>query len=105
MTSCRIDDPSCTLPSVERPLRIAEFEHLLSKATATAAVDATTATFSFAPEALTAAAAAELASREVECCSFFSFRLDIGAERLELTVQAPRGHEPLVAALQALGSR
>lgn len=79
---------SCTLPTVEQPLRLAEFDKLFAQhLQAVTRVDRATVELMLAEEAR--ADAAELTVRESECCSFFRFEF-LPAEgdvvRLRITV-------------------
>src|SRR6187551_302297 len=65
---------ACTLPTVERPLRLAEFDALF--ATAVRQVDTlgpTHARMRLTGPAGLAATVRDLTARETECCSFFAF--------------------------------
>ncbi|GAB3758474.1 hypothetical protein [Microlunatus parietis] len=80
---------SCTLPTVEQPLRVAEFDALFADALRSVErVDAVTARLILAGEA--AGTARDLAAREVECCSFFRFEVDAADPgRIGLLVSVP----------------
>ena len=90
---------ACTLPTAERPLRVAEFDALFAEhLTSVSRVSPTTVDITLAGEA--EAAAAELTARESECCSFFRFEITPTADelvRLRIAVPATR-----VAVLDAL---
>lgn len=91
---------ACTLPTVERPVRVAAFEALLS--TCVVDVERPTAVrlrLNLTPTPDVAARVAELAAREAECCAFFTFGLTIGPEQLILDVDVPTAQ---VAVLDAL---
>ncbi|WP_406079134.1 hypothetical protein [Micromonospora sp. NBC_00858] len=68
---------ACTLPTVEQPLRLAEFDELF--ATAVRRVETLTATHArmtlIGEAGLTAAAVRDLTARETGCCSFFTFTI------------------------------
>ncbi|WP_214317547.1 hypothetical protein [Nonomuraea sediminis] len=92
---------ACTLPTEEQPLRVAEFDALFSQAVLSVTRPR--------PELLrlgltrdpeTAARSAELATRENQCCSFFTFTLTISDE-LTLDVAVPSEHVPVLDALAA----
>jgi len=51
-----------------------------------------------------AADLARLAAAEVDCCTFFDFRLHVGADGVELDVTAPDVAAPLVAGLFGVAS-
>ncbi|XVV17371.1 hypothetical protein ACQP2X_24230 [Actinoplanes sp. CA-131856] len=94
----------CTLPTAERPLRLAEFDRLFT--TAVREVErkqATHARLRLAGPAGLAAAVRDLTARETECCSFFSFTVTAepgdGGERVVLDVEVPPEHADVLAAL------
>ncbi|MGV9306250.1 hypothetical protein [Nonomuraea sp. NPDC003727] len=97
--------PSCTLPSAERPLRVAEFDALF--ADAVQRVERPGRERLLLELAFTsgnAARAAELATRENGCCSFFTFTLTIAGGGLALEVTVPAEHADVLDALQARAS-
>ncbi|SRR6266542_4918029 len=92
---------ACTLPSVEQPLRIAEFDALL--ATSLRGVQRSAGTrlrLSLDPGA--EAVARDLTARESECCSFFTFTVTQVADELHVDVEVPAAH---VVVLDALATR
>lgn len=91
---------SCTLPTVERPLREREFGALFR--TALLDVQATSperAEFTLQPAYEETARA--LAAKETSCCSFFEFTFDKTAANVVMTVQVPAAHTSVLAALVA----
>jgi hypothetical protein len=91
---------ACTLPTAERPLRVAEFDALFAEAVrAVARPDRTRLRLELDGES--AARAAGLAARESGCCSFFTFTLTIGGGATTLTVEVPGEHVDVLDALQA----
>ncbi|MFF1817808.1 hypothetical protein ACFVWG_10970 [Kribbella sp. NPDC058245] len=92
---------SCTLPTVEQPIRVAEFDDLFNAYVQGAErVDATTLRLTLAADA--EAAARDLAGRESSCCSFFGFDFIPAGDVMEMTVTVPAAH---VAVLDALAAR
>ncbi|MGC4845599.1 hypothetical protein ACLQ3F_00040 [Micromonospora sp. DT15] len=89
---------SCTLPSGQLPLRLAEFDNLF-------------ATFLLAQERLSPtellwrldpaaeATARDLIGRESSCCSFFSFTLAADTHTLRLDVRVPAAQADVLDAL------
>ncbi len=63
---------SCTLPTVEQPLRVVEFDQLFTDALLGVERAAPTV-LRLALEPAADQRARELAARESECCAFFSF--------------------------------
>lgn len=100
------EDPSwapdaCTLPTVERPLRLAEFDDLFATALrGQQRLSATALSWDLDPAAETTAR--DLADRESACCSFFAFTFRPGDGVLWLDVEVTAGY---VAVLDALAQR
>jgi hypothetical protein len=94
---------ACTLPTAERPLRVAEFERLSAQTVLrTERPEPTRLRLDLAPGPEVAARVAELAARETQCCSFFTFALTISGERLTLEVTAPAAHAGVLDGIAAL---
>ncbi|MYV98449.1 hypothetical protein [Streptomyces sp. SID3343] len=93
---------SCTLPAEEQPLRVAEFDTLFADALLGAERPGTTrARLVLDTESETLAR--NLAERETDCCSFFTFAFEHDAGgRLLMDVTVP---EARVAVLDALVAR
>jgi hypothetical protein len=87
---------ACTLPTVDRPVRQAEFSWLLARAEMSW-VDQTTLQLRLPPE--TAATVADLIVRETRCCSFFTFALIATAGKLRLDVTVPEAHADVLDAM------
>ncbi|MFI6395381.1 hypothetical protein [Nonomuraea sp. NPDC050540] len=93
---------ACTLPTAERPVRLAEFDAFFADAVQAVrrpGRELLRLELVFSPER--AARAAELSARENGCCSFFTFTLTIAEGRLTLEVAVPAVHEEVLDALQA----
>lgn len=90
---------SCTLPTAERPLRVAEFDELFGTVTEAVTRTADGVRLTLRPEPEVAARAAGLAMRETECCSFFAFTLTASAGTLSLDVTADPAHHAVLDAL------
>lgn len=94
---------ACTLPTPERPMRLAEFDDLFASAvTWQDRPDATTLRLGLTADPDVAARAANLVVRESECCTFFTFALAVTGDRLRLDVTVP---EAYTAVLDALAGR
>jgi hypothetical protein len=97
---------SCTLPTAERPLRAAEWDDLLaSAATAVRRTAAQQAAVRLRPDPAVAARAGDLAVRETQCCSFFTFGLMASGGGLELTVTVPPAQTAVLDALLEQAAR
>ncbi|MDG9675314.1 hypothetical protein [Micromonospora sp. DH14] len=92
---------SCTLPSAQQPLRLAEFDDLFATALLQQErLSPTALRWRLDPAA--EATTRDLTARESSCCSFFSFTIAADAGALRLDVQVPAAH---VAVLDALALR
>ncbi|TDD10987.1 hypothetical protein E1292_06305 [Nonomuraea deserti] len=93
---------SCTLPTAEQPLRLAEFDTLFADAVRSVArPDRTRLRLDLVLSPGNASRAAGLAARENGCCSFFTFTLTIAEGGLALDVTVPPEHVEVLDALQA----
>ena len=93
---------ACTLPTVERPTRVAEFDSLLG--TAVRGVDRigeTRLRLELEPSPEVAGRAAQLAAKETGCCSFFTFTLTADGAGVRLDVAVPDGQTDVLDALAA----
>lgn len=93
---------ACTLPTVEQPLRLAEFDALFATVTAVERRSATCATLTLSGEPGLAVRAQELADRETACCSFFGFDIaadDSDPERVRMSIAVPQEHVAVLATL------
>lgn len=80
---------SCTLPSAQRPVRIAAFEALFAHALSAHRLSDQHLRVSFADT--TEATVRDLAAREASCCSFFKFTItQAGPVVLDIEVPAQR---------------
>jgi hypothetical protein len=99
-TDCAPD--ACTLPTAERPLRIAEFDDLFrTAAVAVDRVDDRRARWSLAPDPTVPARAADLVARESLCCAFFDFTVRVSGGTATLEVAVPDEYAPVLDALVA----
>ena len=90
----------CTLPTADRPLRVAEFDDLFATAVRSVTRESNVhATFELPAELAVAATAADLTARESQCCTFWLFTLTMAGGRVMLDVRVPPGK---VAVLDAL---
>ncbi|MCU7729332.1 hypothetical protein ODJ79_36925 [Actinoplanes sp. KI2] len=95
---------ACTLPTAERPLRLAEFDDLF--ATAVRRIDRlgeSHARLHLTGPAGLAARVRDLAARESECCSFFTFTTTeqpaTEGEVVVLDIEVPAAHADVLASL------
>jgi hypothetical protein len=79
---------SCTLPTVEQPLRVAEFDRLFAESVQDVRrVDPSMLELTISSNA--EAGARDLAAREVACCSFFTFDFVPVGDAVVLRVGVP----------------
>jgi hypothetical protein len=91
---------TCTLPTSEQPWRLAEFDELFARhVREVRREDATHLRLALSGGAAVAATAADLAAREVQCCSLFTFELHIAEGSLALGVSTGPAHADVLAAL------
>lgn len=94
---------SCTLPTVEQPLRVAEFDALFATAVgSTERLDPTRLRVHLPHGHETTARARDLVARETGCCSFFSFDVRPFATGTDLEILVP---ESQIAVLDAMQQR
>lgn len=91
---------ACTLPTVERPLRAAEWADLFSSAvTAVRRPEPRHGRLELDPQPDVAARAADLCVRETRCCSFFTFAVTATGGTLGLDITVPLDQLPVLDAL------
>jgi hypothetical protein len=101
---------ACTLPTIERPLRLAEFDELFASAARDVqTIDQTHARIRLTGSAGLAGRVRDLTARETECCSFFTFTItpepahdsngDGDGEAMALDIEVPAAHAEVLAAL------
>jgi hypothetical protein len=90
---------ACTLPTAERPLRLAELEALFAEAVRGVEPDGDVVRLRMTGPAGLYDRVRDLAARESACCSFFRFDLDGSDADLVLTVAVPPAHRAILAAL------
>ncbi len=95
---------ACTLPTVERPLRIAEFADLFATATAGVARTSPTRATVMLPSA-SLEVVRDLAAREMACCSFFTFTTVADGDCIAMTIEVPDQYADVLTALTSLVAR
>ena len=91
---------ACTLPTAERPFRVAEIDDLLAGATRHRSTR-TRLVLDLEPRPEVAARAADLVVRETGCCSFFTFELTATGGSLSLAISVPDAQAEVLDALAA----
>ena len=89
----------CTLPTAERPLRVAEFDELFTKVLR---VDrATPTSLQLVLPRAADFTARDLTDRESQCCSFFAFGFESDGENVMMRIEVPPAHKDVLDALEA----
>ncbi|GIG66774.1 hypothetical protein [Phytomonospora endophytica] len=93
---------ACTLPTAERPARLAEFDGLFAAHLTATALDAPTrARITLSGDTGLPARVGELAARESSCCSFLTFTVTPTSTGADLDIEVPGAHSGVLAALVA----
>ena len=101
MTTVTWVPESCTLPTVERPLRVAEFDALFATVTRPAERRGAMRLRVHLPGGPdTLARVRDLVAREAACCEFFSFELRPSDTDTELDVGVPESQVAVLDAVQ-----
>ncbi|AXK34422.1 hypothetical protein DVA86_18985 [Streptomyces armeniacus] len=92
---------SCTLPTTEQPLRVAEFDVLFRERLCEwTRPDRMRLQLVLRGGPGVAETVRDLVDRESGCCSFFTFSLVVDADRLRLSVTVDEPHQAVLDALQ-----
>ena len=93
---------ACTLPTAERPLRVAEFDALFREALRRVErVSETRAVLTLAGGPAVAKTVRDLAARETSCCSFFAFQVTEDGPDVSVAVEVPPAHVAVLDGLVA----
>jgi hypothetical protein len=95
---------TCTLPTVERPIRTAEFDRFFTDAVRSVRRPGP-ARLELVLTGDTEAAARELAARESSCCSFFAFDFTTTAEGPVMGVGVPVAYIEVLDAFAARAAK
>lgn len=89
---------ACTLPTVDQPLRLAEFDELF--ATSLRHQQRRTPTrLQWQLDSTAEDAVRDLTARESACCSFFAFTVSAAVDQVEVEIQVPSAYVPVLDAL------
>jgi hypothetical protein len=94
-----LNTDACTLPTVERPLRLAEFDALFAAAARDVTRDDHGVRIHLVGAAGLRDRVQDLTAREQECCSFFTFTLEGGDDDLTLAISVPEQRRDILGAL------
>lgn len=90
---------ACTLPTSQRPLRVAEFDELFTVVVQSERREPTELDLMLPRDV--EATARDLARRESECCSFFTFEFEGVGDGVVMHVAVPPEHAEVLDALEA----
>jgi len=90
---------ACTLPTSERPLRVAEFDDLFGRVIQSTRPAVTRLDLVLPHDV--EADAADLARRESECCSFFTFGFESIGGEVVMHIDVPLTQVEILDALEA----
>jgi hypothetical protein len=90
---------ACSLPMAERPLRVAEFDHLFAFVVGSERREPQR--LDVVLRRIVEAPARDLARRESECCSFFTFEFESGGDDVVMRIAVPPEHVEVLDALEA----
>jgi len=90
---------ACTLPTAERPLRLAEFDRLFATAVRRVERRGDAVRLHLAGDRGLGAEVRDLTARETSCCSFFTFAIDGTDQELTLDVSVPPARQDILDAL------
>jgi hypothetical protein len=94
---------ACTLPTTERPLRVAEFDDLFTFVVR--AERREPQRLDLVLRRIVEAPARELARRESACCSFFTFEFEAVGEDVLMGIGVPPEHVAVLDALEARAAK
>lgn len=94
-----LNTDACTLPTVERPLRLAEFDDLFREAVAAVDRDDVSMQLTLRGSPGLRDRVVDLTDRESQCCSFFEFSVDGGDDGLILGIAVPPARTEILDAL------
>jgi hypothetical protein len=90
---------ACTLPTAERPLRVAEFDDLF--AFVVRAERSQPRRLDLVLRRIVESPARDLARREGQCCSFFTFDFEAVGDDVVMRIGVPPEHLEVLDALEA----
>ncbi len=90
---------ACTLPTVDRPLRLAEFDDLFRESVVAVERDGLKSRLTLRGSAGLRDRVVDLTDRESECCSFFEFSVDGDDDGITLGIAVPAARTDILEAL------
>jgi len=90
---------ACTLPTVERPLRLAEFDALFAGSVRDVIRDGDVVRMQLSGRPGLVTRVRDLAERETQCCSFFTFLIEGTDDELTFEISVPPERRSILVAL------
>ena len=90
---------ACTMPTAERPLRLAEFDDLFATSVRRVERRGSAVRLRLAGKVGLVDRVRDLAARETSCCSFFSFVIEGTDQDLTLDISVPPERQEILDAL------
>lgn len=92
---------ACTMPTAERPLRLAEFDALFASSLTRLDTGSDGVRMELRGDAGLYDRVQDLATREATCCSFFTFTVDGTDTDVDLSISVPPARRDILHALAA----
>jgi hypothetical protein len=89
----------CTLPTSKRPLRLREFDEFFTSVLAITRPQPTRLDLVVPRDV--ESAGRDLAARESDCCSFFTFEFEPAADDVVMRITVPADHVEVLDAIEA----
>jgi len=90
---------ACTMPTADRPLRLAEFDALFTTSARRVTRDAKGVRIHLEGDSTLRERVRDLAERETACCSFFTFAIEGPSNAVVLDISVPINRREILDAL------
>jgi hypothetical protein len=90
---------ACTMPTVDRPVRLAEFDALFSSTVRRVERRGSDVRMHLAGDTGLVEKVRDLTARETSCCSFFAFTIEGADDGLTLDISVPPARQEILDAL------
>lgn len=90
---------ACSMPTAERPLRLAEFDALFAASVRSVTRDAHGVRLDLEGDSGLRERVRDLAERETACCSFFTFAIEGSADKVVVDISVPKERRAILDAL------
>ena len=94
-----LNTDACTMPTAERPLRLAEFDALFATAARSVELRDNHVRMRLSGEEGLVQQVQDLTARESSCCSFFTFAVEGTHQDLTLEISVPAARQEILDAL------